>query len=429
MSRGLFAYKSARFVAAAGAALGLMASAFPGAAEVYARMTGATPITANIQPVLNTKSGAHSIGSIAAWRGYTTTAAQTTSQSTSISRALATTSATIPYWTSTVKSPIDGATYTTSMVGTSPFAATPSNTNIPFVPVVLKVRFLVGSSYVTLDPTQPSCTDTVPVVSRFLNSPLFQKVSFTSNGVDVTSSVGGAQLTSAFQRANYWNNVKGTQYGVTLTPAINGYYTATLTVTGAKIYRISCGGTKTAYLAAIDINTFDNVVESLVRQVSNPTQLPLVLTYNVVQTESGQCCILGYHNAVALSTGVQTYSVGAYVDSGVFSKVDDISTWSHEIAEWLDDPFVQTPGVAGGDNDDLTPAWGNVGQVVGCQNNLEVGDPLSGTEYAITGAANFKYHFQDLAFQDWFYHSPSKGTGGRYSFMGTFSSAQAKVCV
>jgi hypothetical protein len=43
---------------------------------------------------------------------------------------------------------------------------------------------------------------------------------------------------------------------------------------------------------------------------------------------------------------------------------------SHELAEWVNDPFVNNP----------TPAWGNTGQVVGaCQNNLEVGDPLTGT--------------------------------------------------
>ncbi len=70
------------------------------------------------------------------------------------------------------------------------------------------------------------------------------------------------------------------------------------------------------------------------------------------------------------------------------------------------------------------PAWGHVGQVSGCQNNLEVGDPLTGTPAVQVPLNGFTYHGQELAFFDWFFRTPSNGTAGKYSFEGTFTSAQ-----
>jgi hypothetical protein len=71
-----------------------------------------------------------------------------------------------------------------------------------------------------------------------------------------------------------------------------------------------------------------------------------------------------------------------------------------------------------------TPAWGKVGQVVGCQGNLEVGDPLSGTLYP-----SYTYHLQELAFFSWFFRQPSPfGAGGPFSNNGTFTSDAGPVC-
>jgi hypothetical protein len=130
------------------------------------------------------------------------------------------------------------------------------------------------------------------------------------------------------------------------------------------------------------------------------------------------CCILGYHSAFGRPSGTQTYAVGAYSDPGEFSAgIEDIDAWTHEIGEWMNDPFVQI------DNFNFTPPWGNVGQVNGCQDNLEVGDPLTGTAYTID-YNGFTYHPQELAFWSWFYRTHSTGTGGKYSFEGTFTAPQ-----
>jgi hypothetical protein len=82
----------------------------------------------------------------------------------------------------------------------------------------------------------------------------------------------------------------------------------------------------------------------------------------------------------------------------------------------MDDPAGNNP----------TPPWGNVGQVTGCQSNLEVGDPLSGTDITVTMSNSYTYHLQELAFVSWFYRtSPSIGVNGWYSSNGTFKTPAA----
>jgi hypothetical protein len=93
-----------------------------------------------------------------------------------------------------------------------------------------------------------------------------------------------------------------------------------------------------------------------------------------------------------------------------FRGSKDISSLSHEIAEWMDDPF--------GTN--RTRPWGHIGQVSGCQGNLEVGDPLSGTLQP-TKLGGTTWHPQEMAFASWFYHqNPSPSVNGWYSSNGTF---------
>jgi hypothetical protein len=140
----------------------------------------------------------------------------------------------------------------------------------------------------------------------------------------------------------------------------------------------------------------------------------IILVHNVVFT-SGRCCILGYHNAFNTGAGMQTYAVADYDTSGLFTNAPDISVATHQVGEWMNDPSGTNP----------TPAWGHIGQVGGCQANLEVGDPLSGTTFPIQ-LNGFRYHAQELAFFSWFYHQHSSiGINGWYSDQGTFTNYAA----
>jgi hypothetical protein len=70
-----------------------------------------------------------------------------------------------------------------------------------------------------------------------------------------------------------------------------------------------------------------------------------------------------------------------------------------------------------------------------CQNNLEVGDPLSPNYPTPTNpiqvtnnSTGVTYTLQELAFYSWFLGSnPSLGAGGMYSDNGTFTGF-AKAC-
>src|SRR5260370_1264529 len=129
------------------------------------------------------------------------------------------------------------------------------------------------------------------------------------------------------------------------------------------------------------IYAFDAKLQSYMTYFTqiNPGVLPLFVTYDIFLT-SGGCCIGGYHNANGVQPGGQTYAHATYVDSkGSFSQ--DVSALSHEIGEWMDDPFT--------DN------------FVHCTDNglMEDGDPLEGNAnfgafpYTLGG---FTSNFQSL---------------------------------
>jgi hypothetical protein len=337
---------------------------------------------------------------------------------------------TVPYWSTMITSPLDGLTYHVSMVGSSPYAVTPKTTNVKYVPIIVIMHFPGGFVF---DPTKNGNCDSQPVSTRFFNSPLFKPTNFTSNGVNVTPTK--KQLISAFQRANFWNAVQGTAYGVNLvsaltTPVVVDY---TAHVAGDQVVGVTspCNPAVVDPLGLISIDEYDALVQSLAATYATAKEIPLVLSYNVVEWGSNpsDCCILGYHNALQTAGQTQLYAVGAYEDPGIFTNISDIATWSHEIAELVDDPFVQSvTGIPGGFANDRTPAWGHIGQVSGCQGNLEDGDPLTGTEYTVNGTGGFVYHYQDLAFHDWFYRTASTSTGGKGSFKGVLAGGGQAAC-
>jgi hypothetical protein len=152
--------------------------------------------------------------------------------------------------------------------------------------------------------------------------------------------------------------------------------------------------------------------------VLKPNQLALFLLGNVVSKNppigGSGCCVKGYHSAVGKPP--QTYAVVDFNTStnSKFGAIHDITTSSHEVAEWMMDPL--------GTN--ATPSWGNTGQVSGCQTNMEVGDPLTGT---VVNLYFFGYNYspQELAFFNWFFNSPSTpslGASGFFSSNKTFAT-------
>jgi|SRR6516225_2091310 hypothetical protein len=75
--------------------------------------------------------------------------------------------------------------------------------------------------------------------------------------------------------------------------------------------------------------------------------------------------IRGYHGVTGFPLPLQTYSTSDFDSTGLFTDasgrpISDTTTASHEVDEWMDDPFIVN---------EVTP-WGNIGQVSGCTNIL-----------------------------------------------------------
>jgi hypothetical protein len=342
----------------------------------------------------------------------------------------------LPGWTYTTTAAQDGKTYTGTIVGTSPTAGTgAASVTTPLVPVI--IRITQGGQTYTFDPTagDTGCLGSGNTAFALTQaSPLFTPTSFIING----TNIGPTQFGDAFLQAQFWNQINSsrsplltlsTTIGSPLTISINAGPRGNSTATVYSLSGTQCG-TSTATtnpggkIGVVNINTIDSALKNYITSNSlTNSQFPFFVTYNAVMSVGGanninNCCVLGYHNA--LSSG-QTYGIAEFEgrNQTVFSGVADVAAASHEINEWINDPGTGNP----------TPAWGNIGQVSGCQSNFEVGDPLSGKLMpTMTGANGFNYHLQESAFFSWFYGaSPSLGAGSVYSSNGTFKGF-AKLC-
>lgn len=333
-------------------------------------------------------------------------------------RAAATASSTFTQFKATVH--VGTKAYTYVMAGRNPaIKVANASATIKTYLVPLIIKFPNGDTW---NPTKTdSCDAAASPLSRVQKSPIFASQAWKWGG----TSIGTGQVTDAFQRANFWKYAKPTginkSYGVSLASTTLKPVTINVPAADAATATISCGN---GLLGAVDVNWLDpflqsNVIPSLASHGVNPTSLPVFLLHNVVEYigTTTQCCVLGYHNAFTTASGIQTYGLSMYDNSKAFTGSSDISALSHEVGEWMDDPYGANP----------TPSWGHIGQVTGCQTNLEVGDPLSGTTFA-DKVGTFTYHPQELAFFSWFYHQkPSIGVNGWYSDQGKFK-AFAKAC-
>jgi hypothetical protein len=340
-----------------------------------------------------------------------------------------------------VTSTRDGNTYTGVMVGSNPFAGGGSSETMTYIVPLIFVTHRVGVSFdpttgaigtapgkTTFDPTVPdnaclSAPNNVPL-NVFQQSPIFNSASFSFGGTDV----GDTQYIDAFMRGNFWDVEDRSAYHLLLGPvktldpiSINVPDDLGLTLPQSDFP--SCGPFGVVDINFLDKKLTNEVLQRLAPKGVNAGNFPIFLMYNVVLaspvTNLNTCCVLGYHGAA--NSPLQTYSPIDFDSTGLFGPaIGDTYVAGHEVGEWANDPF--------GNN--ATPAWGNTGQVMGaCQNNLEVGDPLTGTAPITSPASNgFTYRLQELAFFSWFYGAPSIAVNGWFSDNGTFLTDAGPVC-
>jgi len=293
----------------------------------------------------------------------------------------------------------NGSTFTFKMVGTDPSLGS-QTTIVPVQIIPLVFQFSDGT---VLDPTQAACGTNTSTVTSVINSPIFQSTTFSPGG----TNVGNTQYVDAFQRANFWNFVSTSapNYHVLLgTPQVMPAVTLVVPSNSGNAVNGPC-----AKIGEVKISYFQRQLRQLTRGIPSTT-LPLFLTYNTFFTQGG-CCILGFHTASGRAPNQLTIAVAAYSDPGIFNvPIQDIHALSHEIAEWMDDPFINN----------TVPGWTG-GQVSGCSTILEVGDPVTGTAFQVTLNGQ-TYNPEDLVFLPWFEKAPTSfSVNGWYTFLNTFA--------
>jgi hypothetical protein len=321
-------------------------------------------------------------------------------------------SRTIPFYTGMITSPLNKVTYSYSIAGSDPTKSN-ATTTVLYKPILLRIHFADGT---VLDPTKPGCGDTVSVANRFFKGPNFVPVALTSNGVNV----GKVQISDGFERAEFWKILKGPGFHLVLKAAAAPAVVDVTAPGGASGTKSGVCAGKNHNVGGIEESRMADIIIRIAKQRAKTNQIAYFLTYNVFSTNRvGKCCYLGFHSSFGTAGGTQVFTIAAYNDKGVFPNdpgMADIATGTHEF-ELLDDPF---PGDSVNGNN--VPPWGGVGQIEkgSCFPYLETGDPLTGTQFEVR-YNGFTYHPQELAFFSWFFRTPSIGTGGKYSFRGTFT--------
>jgi hypothetical protein len=309
---------------------------------------------------------------------------------------------TVPFWQSTFT--YNGTTYPFQMVGTDP-AQAGQTTTVPTVVIPIDVTFkqVLADASPQLDGSS--------ITAHVVSSPLFQPAPFAATG-DVT------QYGDAIQRAEFATVVHDLAHYHVLLGQPRVAPTANVVVPSAKGYvedplgdGVSRGHvTDSSWWVAQLLNLLDaNGITS--------NELPIFVTRDVAVGFA-----LGFHGALLRGDQIVTFAWASWLDTGWavpygFSSSfgPDMQLLGHEVAEWLNDPFV----------DNATPRWlFSLPPLIpsACISGLEVGDPLEMSTFPVA-LGSTTYYFQDAAFLSWFARqSPSIGYMSRYSFTGTFTT-------
>jgi hypothetical protein len=376
---------------------------------------------------------------------------------------------TVPHWTFQYTDPTNKVTYTITMAGSDPRAGGTSEIHTVIIP--LKMNFvaagqdlssLVNQGYSGFVPHIYNHTfDGSTKVAQTLASPQFTDFSYPGTLGGDSGQGGDVYMRAQFNKIASSYHVKLVNDAVL--PAV------TLDVPSSKgiayerpvpEWRQANGYQSNLDLTGLaEVGWFSSQLQSLMGSLQiDSTTVPIFLTDNVLLYIKGggfgytNCCILGYHGAgmpIGHGAGsangqgaqpVQTFMYSAYVTPGTYSGflpdylvptrtapaptrgLSDIHALSHEVGEFLDDPFV---------NNAVLPWISKTSPQYPCTGVLENGDPVVGVWYGLNGNTDAnaydQWHPEDLVFAQWYGHGgvePAVGASfdGRKTFMGPLNT-------
>ncbi len=304
----------------------------------------------------------------------------------------------VAHWAGTFTT--SGVKYSYRMVGTSP--ASNVSTRVPTA--IVPIRF-VFDAYKDASGNKLAISPS-SVLSAVKDSP---------NWVAAPYSTGQTQFADAVQRAEFFSTMGASWHTLLAAPRTLTTVTVEVTSGHGKVFKTASGATFAEVDETLFLNALNRVLPTLGLRSG---EFPVAISRNILLYEKGNinnCCVLGFHTAfqtggTSTAPVLQTFAWASWLSKGIFSNTDlvDVLAISHEISEWMDDPFVNNK----------TPAW-EYPDNSGCGNDLETGDPvevLDNLSNPVT-VSGFTYHPQTEALLQWFSRQkPSTAIHGAYSY-------------
>lgn len=324
----------------------------------------------------------------------------------------------VPHWAGSFS--LAGQVFPYTMVGGKPAAGGTTSVKATILPISLLFDQFVDAS------GQKITIDATPDVQAVITSPDF---------LPTTYGTGVTEFSDAIQRAEFWNVMAPDWHTLLEPPRVQKTLIMEVPPGVAQIFQSATGTT----FAVLDPNFFHSQVNTIVQLADlHPDELAIVLTANTFLTNPNPPggLVLGVHVAFdaqnpdapvpdgGTASFLQTLAWASWIDPGVISRFSDVTTISHEIAEWYNDPFV----------DNATESWAFPGSNgTFCQANLETGDPvevLPNPTFPVTLHGFTYYHPQTEALLQWFSQEvPSSAFDQAYSYPDTTAlPAPAQNC-
>jgi hypothetical protein len=346
-------------------------------------------------------------------------------------------SRTVPHWTSSFTDPTNHATYPFTIVGSDPRLGGSTTVDTAIIPLTFKfvagsqdVSMLTAHGYVAA--TQDMSMNGADDVGATVASPIFTPANFPISGDS------GVQYGDAVMRAQFGK--VGTGYHVNLgQPEV----LKPVEISVPEDKGVAIFNPLGVLTGIVDAAWFKESLRHAINERHvDPTTLPIFLSHNVFLYQDGNylhCCTIGGHGAgLPTSTAtvtvdgkgrkpVHTFVFAAYITPNSFPRfpapfagLSDINSLSHEISEWMTNPF-------GGNV--VQPYRVPLAPPGTCGSLLESGDVVAGVWFPMPGnpnaAAGGVWHPQDEAFLNWFARNGQAAglapADGRFTYMGPFT--------
>ncbi len=290
----------------------------------------------------------------------------------------------------------EGKSYPWTMVGDPPSSGRTSKLRSVIIP--LRMKFVFFEQDATFDPDL--------AVTNIAQSPIYEDAPYPN---------ATGQFGDVLQRTTFWNKMDAQRrWHVKMAkPRIGRTIDVQVTPDIGELIQVTESGDM---IGNVRFGAIDSQIHTILQLVDvQPDEVPIFVTQNVFADA------LGYHDAFsrAASDGsetLQTLIYTSWLDINIVGDLlADVSTLSHEVSEWLNDPFVNN----------IVPLWAYPPRNEVCGDNpyLEVGDPTgNGPDFAffpnyVVSVNNYAYHLQTEVMLPWFAReSPSSAQNGWYSF-------------